>query len=207
MIQLNDMSFSYDNKSMILDHVNFTFQPQHYYALKGNNGAGKTTLIKLLLGLVNPSSGHIDRPADVTISYLPDNNGIYEYLTVMQNIQFRLGIYNIPFNNQKDEVEKLLALFEITQYKNMAVSTLSMGTKKKIAIICSLIVRADILILDEPTTGLDEDSRNKLLDFILNKLPKDSLLICITHDEDWLSNNKFDIIEVKDSGVQLCSSI
>ena len=206
MIQLNDISFSYDHKSIILDHVNFTFKPQNHYVIKGDNGSGKTTLVKLLLGLALPTSGHIDRRVGVTTSYLPDNNGIYEYLTIMQNIQFRLGIYDIPFKTQKGYVESLLELFDITQYKNVVVSMLSMGTKKKVAIICALVVRADILILDEPTIGLDGISRKILLDFVLNKLPINSLLICITHDEDWLLNNSFNTISVRDSGVHQCSS-
>ena len=207
MIQLNDVSFSYDQKTMVLRHANFTFHPQHHYALKGTNGAGKTTLVKLLLGLIAPSSGQIHRPADITIGYLPDHNGVYPYLTVLQNIQFRLGIYNIAFKEQRNHVEQLLTLFSITQYKDVSVSQLSMGTKKKLALICALVVRGDILILDEPTIGLDEASRINLLHFLVHELPVDSLLLCITHDKDWLASGHFETIVVENGEVRPCTSI
>ncbi len=204
MFQLNDITFYYDSNKEILKQSNFTFHPGTCYALKGGNGIGKTTLIKLLLGLIAPVNGSIEHPADVTISYLPDSNGIYEYLTVMQNIQFRLGIYNIPFRQHKEQVNSLLKLFDICDYQNDIVSKLSMGTKKKVAIVCSLIVNSDILILDEPTTGLDSDSKEKLLNLLINQRPSDSMVICITHDEDWLANEHFKNITIQNKEVKLC---
>ncbi|WP_409967695.1 ABC transporter ATP-binding protein [Bengtsoniella intestinalis] len=205
MIQLNNLSFFYDKNKVILEHSNFTFEAGMRYALRGVNGIGKTTLIKLLLGLLAPNSGSIDYPANVTISYLPDSNGIYEYLTVLQNIQFRLGIYNIPFVQSKDEVGNLLKLFDILDYQNDIVSKLSTGTKKKVAIICSLVVNANILILDEPTMGLDFASKQKLMDLLLEGQPLDSMVICITHDEDWLANENFKAITIQDKEVKPCS--
>lgn len=78
--------------------------------LTGNNGIGKTTLIKLILDLFKPTEGCIDRPRNCVFSYLPDSNGIYDYLTVMQNIKFRLGIYNIRFDERAERTGQLLQL-------------------------------------------------------------------------------------------------
>lgn len=78
--------------------------------LTGNNGIGKTTLIKLILDLFKLTEGCIDRPRNCVFSYLPDSNGIYDYLTVMQNIKFRLGIYNIRFDERAERTGQLLQL-------------------------------------------------------------------------------------------------
>lgn len=130
MIRLQGVHFSYNKEHVVIKDINHTFVPGQPYIIRGENGAGKTTLVKLILGLLKPTSGKVENSENITYSYLPDHNGIYEFLTVSQNIQFRLGIYNIPFHKTKEQMNCLLQYFRISQSRDVLVSNLSWGTKK-----------------------------------------------------------------------------
>lgn len=159
MIEVDNLSFKYKNSDYILKDISFEFEAGSFYILRGGNGVGKTTLAKLLLGLLTPSNGKIQLPEDYNLSYLPDTNGIYENLTVIQNIAFRLGLFGISVNSCIDLIREWMSKFNIDSYYDKPVSSLSLGTKKKVAVICACIVPFNLLILDEPTNGLDSKSQ------------------------------------------------
>ena len=182
MLILDNISFAYKQEKAVLTKINFKFQDGNVYLLCGKNGIGKTTLIKIMLGLIKPSSGTVQIPDKYVRSYLPDNNGIYENLTVAQNIKFRLGLYNIRYSNVKQQVEDWLNLFEISDLINEKINSLSLGTKKKVAIICACIIPSNLLIMDEPTTGLDESSRNSFYRLVDQLKDKNKTIICVSHD-------------------------
>ena len=194
MIQLRNVHFSYSKEHSVIDGINYTFLPGHQYIIQGKNGIGKTTLIKLILGLLKPTSGSVDLSGNPTFSYLPDNNGIYEFLTVSQNIQFRLGLYDVPFKSKGPQMESMLKYFGITKYKDTLVNNLSLGTKKKVAIICAVIVDADFLVLDEPSSGLDSSSLKRLLECLAALSDPQKSLLCITHEKEWSEHPDFEVL-------------
>ena len=91
MVRLSNVGFKYDK--YVFAHISYTFERGRLYILQGENGVGKTTLVRVILGLLAPSEGSVERGRPCVMSYLPDTNGIYGELTVMQNISFRLGLY------------------------------------------------------------------------------------------------------------------
>ncbi len=186
MIELQDVVFKYKKSNKILDGINFTFKDGEAYVIQGNNGTGKTTLLRLLCGLLKVESGKIKMHENSVLSLLPDNNGIYENMTILENIKFRISIYDLNFSELEEELNKLLILYDLDIYKEKMVNELSLGMKKKVALICTLIVNPDILILDEPTVGIDNNSKAELIT-ILNTNKNSNLITIITsHDLDFI---------------------
>lgn len=92
MLKVENLSFGYSKNNNIIENFNYNFQKGKSYVICGDNGVGKTTLLKLLIGLLKPSTGVVERTNDYSVAYVPDYNGLYENLTLMDNVRFRLGI-------------------------------------------------------------------------------------------------------------------
>jgi len=185
MIEIKNLEFFYNSKNPIFKNLNYKFYDGRFYVISGANGVGKTTLIKLILGLLAPINGFINNTNNI-IGYLPDYNGIYENLTVLENIKFRIGIYNKSYVRLKNTIEDLLNKYNIYKYKNCLVKNLSFGTQKKLALICAYIINPDLLILDEPTSGLDNNSKKELIEMLVsynNQDNKNYIVLCISHDQ------------------------
>ncbi len=200
MIKVENLYFYYEKKNIILKNLNFSFMQGKVYLIIGNNGAGKTTFIRILLGILKPSSGRVVIADNLVISYLPDCNGIYEDLTILDNIKFRLSLYKIHFDEKINLYKSLLKKYNLTDQENHKVSELSLGMKKKVALIAALLIDADIFILDEPTGGVDLDSRGEIIN-MLNEFKKNNkLIICITHEKELIKNLDAEIITLKNGG-------
>jgi len=170
-----------------VDDVNFTVNKGEMLGIVGPDGAGKTTLIRILCGIIKPDSGggHImgydllkDRnQVKNHIGYLSQKFSLYEDLTVDENIEFFAGIHQVKnFNKRRDE---LLVMTRLIDFRNRLAGRLSGGMKQKLALVCTLIYKPDIIFLDEPTAGVDPVSRR---DFwrILFTLLKDGMTIILT---------------------------
>lgn len=140
------------------------------FGLVGPDGAGKTTTMRLLTGILDPTSGegwvcdkHIKKDAESLkddIAYMSQRFGLYEDLTVIENIDFYADIYCMPKGKARDErIEKLLGFSNLTPFKNRLAGKLSGGMKQKLGLACSLIHTPKVLFLDEPTNGVDPVSR------------------------------------------------
>ena len=186
MIKVENISFSYDKEKIIIDNFSYHFEKGKSYVITGENGKGKTTLIKLLLGLLKPNKGYIECNIDNVVAYVPDYNGLYENLSVIDNVRFRLGINNKSLNSVKSNYDKMVKKYSLERYQNALVKTLSLGTKKKVGLICALLTQPDILFLDEPTSGLDKKSKAELIN-MLKEQNKDRTIIVVTHDMDYIN--------------------
>lgn len=138
-IELKEISFEYAKNKKVFNNLNLKIDSYGIYGVLGHNGAGKTTLFKMLLELITPSSGDIYFEKDLyykrnklSISYMPENNGIYENLTVMQNIKFRGRANGLSNQEIKIESEVLLEKFDLFHKKDEKVANLSNGMKKKL---------------------------------------------------------------------------
>ena len=158
------------------------------FALLGVNGAGKTTTIKMLSGLILPTSGDImiekmDMKKDVyqikeILNVSPQETAIAPNLTVLENLEFMAGVYQIKDKNQK--IEELVKQFKLEEVLHRRAKSLSGGWQRKVSIAISLINDPKILFLDEPTLGLDVIARKELWK-IIEKLKGKITIILTTH--------------------------
>lgn len=170
-----------------VDNLNIEIPEGEIFGLVGPDGAGKTTTMRLLTGILDPTSGegwvcdkHIVKEAELlkdNIGYMSQRFGLYEDLTVMENIDFYADIYCVAHGRQRDEkIEKLLGFSGLTPFKGRLAGKLSGGMKQKAGLACALIHTPKVLFLDEPTNGVDPVSRR---DFwgILYQLLKEKVSI------------------------------
>jgi len=201
MIELKNVKFYYQKNNIVFSNLNYTFEKGNIYFLTGENGVGKTTIAKLILGILNPISGSIDKKDINQTGYLPDFNGLYPQLTVLENIKYRMALYNQNYQEHKDMVESALRQYKIYKYLNTDVSSLSLGTQKKVAILCVAMIPCELLILDEPTGGLDKSSRLEALKMVMELRNENRIVLCITHDQDLLRSGKGIILSMKDENI------
>ena len=182
MIKLEHVTFGYVHGKSIIDNFSFEFEENKTYIICGENGKGKTTLIKLILGLLQPEEGTVERKNVSVVGYVPDYNGLYDGLTVKDNIFFRLGIYNKKVHAVEDKLQEWSKKYALQKYMDTPVKELSLGTQKKAALLCTLLTEPDVLVLDEPTGGLDKKAKEELVE-ILKTYQDKMTIITVTHDE------------------------
>lgn len=187
MILVKNMFFAYEKEKPVICDFSYHFRKGKTYVITGDNGCGKTTLLKLLLGLIKPDSGEIIQEQNSSVGYLPDYNGLYEHLSVIDNIRFRLGINNKSLDEVKDLYEEWMGKYKIKKYEKSLVKNLSLGTKKKVGLMCALMIKPEILFMDEPTGGLDSAAKKELISIIHEK-QKDVTIIVVTHDMDFVDS-------------------
>ncbi|HXY99035.1 MAG TPA: ABC transporter ATP-binding protein [Stellaceae bacterium] len=152
-----------------VEEVSFAVAQGEIFGLVGPDGAGKTTVMRMLAGVMRPDSGHIavdkiDVIADPErakrhLSYMPQRFGLYEDLTVDENIRFYADLFEIPRGLRDERVGPLLAASNMGAFRRRLAGQLSGGMKQKLGLICALVHTPKILLLDEPTTGVDPVSR------------------------------------------------
>jgi len=172
-----------------VDELNLSVAAGEIFGLVGPDGAGKTTTMRLLTGIMEPSSGdawvgghHTVREAAAIkqqIGYMSQRFGLYTDLTVMENIDFYADIYEVPRRGRKEKIERLLAFSNLLPFKKRQAGNLSGGMKQKLGLACTLIHTPRVLFLDEPTNGVDPVSRR---DFwrILYQLLREGVTIFVS---------------------------
>lgn len=155
--------------------------------LLGRNGAGKTTTIKMMLGLVSPDSGEIlweGRPfrrEELSIGYLPEERGLYPKTKIAEQLRYFGQLEGMSRKLANDRIDYWLEKFEITEYKNKLASELSKGNQQKIQIIATLLHDPEIIILDEPFSGLDPVNATMLGNVIEELVKQEKTIILSSH--------------------------
>lgn len=181
MIVVRKLNKTFKNKERTLfrlKDISFSINKGEYVALIGPDGSGKSTIIKLLCGLIPFDSGEIyisnyklpdnfDK-AKYLIGYLSQNFTLYRTLTVYENINYFASLFDIK--EKEERIDYLLNLVGLREYKDRLSKDLSGGMKQKLSIACALIRNPEILILDEPTTGVDPRSRREIFRIIEERL-------------------------------------
>lgn len=172
-----------------VSRLSFSVFPNEIFGLVGPDGAGKTTTMRMLAGVMRPDEGSIvvdgvdvvANPdlAKARFSYMPQRFGLYEDLTVDENIRFYADLFNIPRAVREERSARLLAASDMLRFRDRLAGVLSGGMKQKLGLTCALIHAPKIVLLDEPTTGVDPVSRR---DFwrILYDLREGGLTIVIS---------------------------
>ena len=148
------------------------------FALIGPDGAGKTTFFRLVAGLLLPTSGSVERD-DVPFGLLPQRFSLYEDLTVDENLALRARLYGVPRAEAGARAADLLARVGLDRFGTRLAGVLSGGMKQKLALVAALLTRPELLLLDEPTTGVDPVSRREFWQ-ILNALHGEGLTIVVS---------------------------
>jgi ABC-2 type transport system ATP-binding protein len=169
-------------KFKAVDNVNFKVESGELFAFLGPNGAGKTTTIKMLAGLLIPSSGEAllsgisvhDNPVEAKklIGFVPDEPNIYDKLTLREFLDFVADIYRMDRERAREIAEYYLEIFELTDRQDELMQGYSHGMRQKANIIAAMIHDPQVIFLDEPTVGLDPRSARLIKD-ILKKLTKE----------------------------------
>ena len=172
-----------------LDQVSFSIKEGEIVGLLGPNGAGKSTLMKIITCFIPPTSGNVnvcgynifDNPLDIrkNIGYLPEHNPLYLEMYVREFLIFVAGIYGIK-NNTKQRVEEIIELTGLTKEANKKIGQLSKGYRQRVGIAQALIHDPKVLILDEPTTGLDPNQLEEIRQLI-KKVGETKIVMLSTH--------------------------
>ncbi|MEM2488253.1 MAG: ABC transporter ATP-binding protein, partial [Thermoproteota archaeon] len=187
-IIVQDVSKSYDG-FIALNSVSFTVKSGEAYVVLGPNGAGKSTLFNIVAGIMKPSSGSVKvlggNPTDpstrLKISYLPPTPPLYPWLTVMENIDFYASLYGFNKNTIRREAMRLLETLGIGDLSNKIASKLSTGQSKLASIVLALVTGSELLILDEPTAGLDPGMRKSIIDLLRKQVSNKTTVLMATH--------------------------
>lgn len=178
---LTDVVKRYDSK-LIVDHVNFSLQEGEIFGLLGPNGAGKSTTISMICGLLKADSGEImidglsvrEKPLEVKkrIGLVPQELALYENMSAAENVSFFGKLYGLRGKLLKERIQEALEFTGLSDRARDKPSTFSGGMKRRLNIACAIMHRPRLIIMDEPTVGIDPQSRNHILESVktLNKL-------------------------------------
>jgi ABC-2 type transport system ATP-binding protein len=174
-----------------VDSVSFEVRPGEIYGLLGPNGAGKTTTISMISGLLQPDAGEVfvaDTPfwsnpqkAKRIMGVVPQELAIYEELTGRENLEFWGRMAGLSSSDAKSRAVELLEALALTDRAKDAVKTYSGGMKRRINLGCALLHHPKLLLLDEPTVGIDPQARLNILEFIRNLRESGTAILYTTH--------------------------
>jgi len=190
-VSTNKASFSY-NHTKAIDELSLEVPAGLSFGLLGPNGAGKTTLIRLLVGLLQPKSGSIQvlgqipsRKTAHSIGYMPQLHSLYSELSVIQNINFFARIYGLRAKHKRaQQVEEVIKLVDLWPRRNDSVLSLSGGMKQRLSLACAIVHKPLLLLLDEPTVGLDPELRVTFWEYFTALTKQGATLIISSHTMD-----------------------
>lgn len=181
-----------------VDRISFTVKKGEVFGFLGPNGAGKSTTIRMLCGIIRPSSGRgfvagydVFRESEQikrSIGYMSQKFSLYEDMTPFENLRFYLGIYGIPSRKWHERIEQTLELTRLHDVHTRVTRELPPGWRQRLALGCALVHRPEILFLDEPTSGVDPVTRRHFWDFIGRLAAGGTTVLVTTHYMDEARN-------------------
>ena len=192
-IEVINLTKTFD-EFVAVNNVSFNVKKGEVFGFLGPNGSGKTTVIRMILGLLQPTFGTVNvlgydvckdrEKLRINIGYMSQKFSLYEELTVEENLDFYAGVYNLPQKNIAEKKKEILKMADLEGREHLIVSNLSGGWKQRLALGCSIIHEPDILLLDEPTGGVDPIARRQFWDIIYNLSQKGVTILVTTHYMD-----------------------
>jgi len=172
IMRVEGLNKTFDASTQALKDIAFTLEAGTFLGLVGPDGAGKTTLLRILAGLMSPSGGtvEIDGKAPTKqgaavreiLGYMPQKFGLYEDLSVIENLKLNADLRNITGEERKSSFERLLDFTDLKRFQPRRAGALSGGMKQKLGLACALLSKPRLLLLDEPSVGVDPISRREL---------------------------------------------
>ena len=197
MICLKNVSKEF-NKTKVLSDINLNIDEGQLIRIVGNNGCGKTTLLKILAGILKADDGDITYSEDCNIGAVIENPSFIENESLLYNLKF---LYNLKNKFSYDICEKYCDLFSLYLNSKIAIKKYSLGMRQKAAIIQSVMENQNVILLDEPTRGLDNDSMNQFDNLIKELKQEGKTIIICAHDG--VENIAFDrVLEIKKGKIE-----
>jgi len=197
MITIENLTKKFGDNTAVED-ISFDINESEIFGFLGPNGAGKTTTIRILSTLISPTSGKITIDNRDSLSngeyvrsitgLLTESPGMYEKISAYDNLEYYSSFYNIPVSTRKNNIEKYLKMFDLWDRKDDLAGTYSKGMKQKLALSRALIHEPKILLLDEPTAGLDPESAHMVRIFIESLKKERTTVFLCTHNLEEASN-------------------
>jgi drug efflux transport system ATP-binding protein len=192
-IHVTDLTRTFGNFTAV-DHITFDVKPGEVFGFLGANGAGKTTAIRMLIGLLQPSSGSArvagyDVARDTeqvkrSIGYMSQRFSLYEDLTPRENIRLYGGIYGLTRDQIRQRTAEMLERLGFSSVADTAVRSLPLGWRQKLAFSVALVHRPQIVFLDEPTSGVDPITRRQFWELIYDAASRGTTVLVTTHYMD-----------------------
>lgn len=189
MIEVRELSRSY-GELMAVDRVSFDIGRREIVGLLGHNGAGKTTIMKMVTGFLEPTSGTIAiggqdlaahrRAVQRRIGYLPENCPLYSDMTVVDHLDYQASLHGIPVSQRAAAMRRAIERTELGSKATARVATLSRGFRQRLGVALAILHEPDILILDEPTNGLDP-SQIQHMRALIRELAGHATVVISTH--------------------------
>ena len=194
MISIQQLSKSFQSGRrtiLAVDDVSFDVSPSEVYGLLGPNGAGKTTMMRMILGLLKPDKGFAEidghrsdqQPDEVKrqVGFVSASAGVYQWLTGREMLAFFGEVYGLPQNDIDRRIEELSRLLGLDEFLNQGCATLSTGQKQRLSLARALIHDPPVMILDEPTLGLDVVGSQVIFNYIEILKSRNKAIILCTH--------------------------
>lgn len=182
---------------MILDNVSLSIPPNNVTAIVGKNGSGKSTLLKMIGGIIKPDSGQIiyHDELPIKIGYVPEQTPVFLPFTPAEYLIHMGTIRGLPIKWLKKRIDSLLEVFHLEDERNTRITHFSKGMKQKVIIMQAMLEESDLLIMDEPLSGLDLKAQNDLEELLIS-LKKSNISIVLTCHETKLLEEVADQINV-----------
>lgn len=183
---LNQVSKSFGGK-LVVDRISFELNQPGAYGLLGTNGAGKTTTIRMLLGIISKDSGEITwngQPVDrksVNFGYLPEERGVYPKVKILDQLLYFAELKGMERPAALASIQKWAERLKVTEYLSLPAEKLSKGNQQKIQFLTAIIHDPDLIVLDEPFSGLDPVNTNILRDIIIELVQNEKFVIMSAH--------------------------
>ena len=187
-IVVKDLTKKYGPQRAV-DNISFEVKTGEILGFLGPNGAGKSTTIRMLCGILQPNEGTakingfdiINKSEKIkeSIGYVTQRFGLYDDLTVQENLSFYASLYNLSEDTINNNIKNILTLLKLTNRANSIVKELSGGLKQRLSIGCAMVHNPEIIFLDEPTAGVDPISRKEMWE-VFNHLSQQGITIFIT---------------------------
>ncbi|MBF1275775.1 MAG: metal ABC transporter ATP-binding protein, partial [Parvimonas micra] len=217
IISIKNVSFSYSGGVNVLENLSFNIYKKDFIAIIGANGSGKSTLLKLILKELNPSDGEIFISSTNiknfkewdTIGYVPQINAgnipgfpITALEIVTLNLYNKMGFFKFSRKSHIELAKRALSQVNMLDFANTPINKMSGGQQQRIMIAKSLINNPKILIFDEPTTGIDKESKDQLFKILthLNRIHGITILL-VTHELEIMKDNLTKVVEIRDKKV------
>lgn len=192
-VEVKELSKSYGSL-VAVDHISFEVKREEIFGLLGPNGAGKTTTIRMICGMLRPTSGTAvvagfdlsQKPQEVKrrIGLVPDISNLFGELSARVNLEFMGKLYGLDKKTRRERIDKVLELFHLKERQNDPVKYYSKGMHRRLTVAAALIHQPEILVMDEPTSGLDAQAARLVREIIIDLNKEGRAILLTTHQID-----------------------